>query len=92
MAHTVHEKKKLLNRVRRLRGQIEAIEKALVEEDDPDAILQQVAACRGALQGLMARILEGHIYEHLLGTDDAPETEQARAAELLVGVIRTYLR
>jgi DNA-binding FrmR family transcriptional regulator len=85
------EKLKLLNRLKRLRGQIEAMERA-VETDDPRAaILQQATACRGALDGFIAEVIEDHIREHLL--DPAlRETPQAIAAEALIDIVHQYLK
>ncbi len=60
MSHTIRDRKKLLNRIRRIRGQLEGIEKALEDEKDPFFVLQTAASCRGALNSLMAEIIEGH--------------------------------
>ncbi len=65
MSHTIHGKKKLLARVRRIKGQTGALETALEQEGDCAAILQQIAAIRGAVNGLMLEVLEGHMREHL---------------------------
>lgn len=65
MPHTVREKAKLLNRARRHRGQIEALERALSEEDECSAILHQIVAARGAINGLLTQVIEGVIREHL---------------------------
>lgn len=92
MSHTIQQKKRLLDRVKRIRGQIEGIEKSLHKEDDPSKILQNIAACRGAINGLMAEVLEGHVDHHVLDPDSKPTTEQTEAAELLVKLIRTYLK
>ena len=59
MAHTIRDKGKLLNRVRRIRGQIDAVEKALDQEQDCSSILQTIAACRGAINSLMAEMYRG---------------------------------
>lgn len=59
-AHTTKDKEKLLNRVNRIKGQVNAIEKALEGDDDFFRVLQTIAACRGAINGLMAEVLEGH--------------------------------
>ena len=61
MAHTIREKAKLVQRVRRIRGQIEAVERALVAEQDCSDVLQLIAAARGAMNSLMAEVLEGQI-------------------------------
>jgi FrmR/RcnR family transcriptional regulator, repressor of rcnA expression len=55
MAHTIKDKQKLINRVRRIRGQVEAIEKALAEEQECSLILQTIAASRGAIDGPVGR-------------------------------------
>jgi FrmR/RcnR family transcriptional regulator, repressor of frmRAB operon len=92
MAHTIRDKKKLLNRVRRLRGQVGAIEKALEDEAECSTILHTMAACRGSFNGLMAEILESHIRFHVVNPDVDPKSEQARGAQDLIDALRTYLR
>ncbi|MGI8493929.1 MAG: metal/formaldehyde-sensitive transcriptional repressor [Pyrinomonadaceae bacterium] len=93
MAHTLRDKKKLLNRVRRIRGQIDAIERALEEESaECSPILQTIASCRGAINGLMAEIIEGHIRFHVIDPNSKPTSEQSEAAEELVDVVKTYLK
>jgi DNA-binding FrmR family transcriptional regulator len=61
VAHITKEKEKLLARVGRIRGQVEAIEKALEEERECSAVFEQIASCRGAINGLMAEIMQGEI-------------------------------
>lgn len=92
MAHTITDKKRLINRVRRIRGQIEGIEKALEDEKDCSSILQDIAAVRGAINGLMAEVLEGHINLHVLDPDTALNSERLKAARVLIELIRTYLK
>jgi FrmR/RcnR family transcriptional regulator, repressor of frmRAB operon len=92
MAHTIRDKTKLLNRVRRIRGQVDAIEKALLAEQDCSAILQTIAACRGAINGLMAEIMEGHVRFHVVNPDRHPTSDQAKAAQELIHVIKSYLK
>jgi len=92
MAHTTRDKDKLLDRVRRIRGQVEAIERTLGEEHDCADQLQLVAACRGALNGLMSELIEGHIRFHVLAPDGRRNAPQAEAAEELIEVVRTYLK
>lgn len=91
MAHTIKDKKQLLTRVRRIKGQAEAIERALASEIDCLAILQQIAAIRGAVNGLMTQVLEGHVREHL-GAPDATAAERQQDVEAVVGALRSYLR
>jgi FrmR/RcnR family transcriptional regulator, repressor of frmRAB operon len=92
MAHTSKDKTKLLSRVRRIRGQVEAIERALDKEDECSSVLQLMAACRGALNGLMAEVLAGHIRFHVLDPKSGKNTPQVEAAEELIDVVRTYLK
>jgi DNA-binding FrmR family transcriptional regulator len=91
MTHTVREKQKLLARVRRIRGQVEAIERALDGEAGCEQIMHLIAGVRGATAGLMAEVVEDHVRTHLVDTDKqgALNTE---AAEQLLEVVRTYLK
>jgi DNA-binding FrmR family transcriptional regulator len=90
--HTVREKKKLISRVRRIRGQLEAVEKALVEEKGCFEVLQTVAAARGAMNGLVAEIVEDHVRFHVLDPDAKATSKQALAAEELIDVVRAYVK
>ena len=92
MAHTIRDKAKLLNRVRRIGGQVRGIEKALQEEQDCDELLQTIAACRGAINSLMAEVIEGHIRFHVVDPNRSPTSKQARATQKLMDVVRTYLK
>jgi DNA-binding FrmR family transcriptional regulator len=88
MAHISSDPdKKILARVRRIRGQIEGIERAIEESTDCYAVLQQTAAVRGALNGLMAELVEGHIRHHVFR-----DTQNGRGAEELIEIVRSYLR
>ena len=91
MPHTVRDQKKLLIRVRRIKGQTEALEQALERETECAAVLQQIAAIRGAVSGLMAEVLEGHIREHL-GPEAVSPKERKEDLEQVVGVLRSYLK
>lgn len=91
MSHTAREKTKLLNRVRRIRGQLEAVERALETEHDCAAILHLLAAARGGMNGLMAGIIEDHIREHVASPSLDVE-ERTRGADELVDVVRSYLK
>src|SRR5271154_202555 len=90
MAHTTQEKKKLLNRVRRIRGQVEAIERAMDQEVECSEILHNISACRGAMDSLMAEVIEGHIRFHVLDPNLTPTDDQAQAADDLIHALRTY--
>jgi multidrug efflux pump subunit AcrB/DNA-binding FrmR family transcriptional regulator len=92
MSHTIRERSKLLNRVRRIRGQFEAVERALEQEIGCADVMQFIAAARGAVNGLMAEVIEDHIRLHVVDPDRKPDVEQAQAAEELIDVVRTYLK
>lgn len=92
MSHTIRDKKKLLDRVRRIKGQVEGIEKALELEKGPAQILQNIAACRGAMNGLMAEVMEGHIRLHVVDPERPPTPDQAEAVEEIIDVIKAYLK
>jgi DNA-binding FrmR family transcriptional regulator len=92
MAHTVREKEKLLARARRLRGQIEAVERALENERGCAEVLHLIAGARGAMNGLVAEVLEDHVRIHIV--DPSRDRNQARAkgTEELIEVVQAYLR
>jgi FrmR/RcnR family transcriptional regulator, repressor of frmRAB operon len=93
MAHTVRDRQKLLNRARRIRGQVEGIERSLSGgETDCSDLMQMIAGCRGAINGLMAEVVESHIREHVVDPKRKPSAAQVDAAEELIDVLGTYLR
>lgn len=92
MSHTVREKSRLLARVRRIRGQVEALERALEAERGCVEVLQQIAAVRGAMNGLMSEVIEDHVLTHIASPDITSESERARGAEELIEVVRAYLK
>ena len=87
----LRDKRGLVNRVRRLRGQVDAIERALDSEASCSDLLQRITAARGAISGLMAEVLEEHVREYLLPNNDAHGSRQANAAEELIEIIHSYL-
>ncbi len=89
MAHTIRNKTKLLHRVRRIRGQVEALERALEHENDCGDVLRLIAAGRGAMDSLMAEVMEGHIRDHALSGTSG---QRATAAEELIEIVRAYLK
>ncbi len=91
MSHVAREKTKLLNRLKRIRGQIEAMERAVGDEKECVRILQQATACRGALDGFIAEVIEDHIREHLVDPSLPKEDPRALAAEELVDIVHSYL-
>ena len=90
MSHTKTEKDKLLNRVRRVRGQIEAVERAVEGEKGCAEVLHLVVAARGAMNSLMAEIIEDHIREHVV--DPAKDSDRSRGAEELIEAVQAYLK
>jgi DNA-binding FrmR family transcriptional regulator len=92
MAHTIDEKKKLLHRVRRIRGQVEAVERALDQEAECSEVLHNISACRGAMDALMAEVIEGHLRYHVLDPKTKPTNEQMRATDDLIHALRAYLK
>ena len=92
MAHMVRDRDKLLKRVRRIRGQIDAIERNLQDQADCSTIIHTIAACRGAIDGLMNEVMEGHIRSHLIDTTQRPSPEQIRAAEDVIDLVKAYLK
>jgi DNA-binding FrmR family transcriptional regulator len=92
MGHVATEKAKLLNRVKRLRGQIEAIGRAVEAGEECADVLQQANACRGALDGFIAEVIEDHIREHMVDPAAGGADPRVAAAEELVGIIHQYLK
>ena len=92
MSHTIAQKPKLLARVRRLKGQMEAIERALEAEAGCAEVLNLVASVRGAVNGLTVELMEEHIRHHVSDPATDPDRHRAEGAGELIDVIRTYLK
>jgi DNA-binding FrmR family transcriptional regulator len=90
MSHTKREQLKLLNRVRRVRGQIEAVERAINEEQGCANVLHLIVAARGALSSLMTEVIEDHIRLHVV--DPVKGSERSRGAEELIEAVQAYLK
>ena len=90
MAHTIKEKGKIIARVNRIKGQLEAFGKALESEADEYQIMQLLASCRGALNGLMSEVIEGHIREHIVDAKD--KKLAAEAGEELIDIVRSFMK
>ncbi|PCI58385.1 MAG: hypothetical protein COB45_00485 [Gammaproteobacteria bacterium] len=91
MSHTQVGKSKLLTRVRKIKGQSIALEKALEGEPKCLAVLQQIAAIKGAVNGLMNEVLEGHIREHL-GAENITPQQRQEEVEQVISVLKSYLK
>ena len=88
--HTIKDKAKLLTRVRRIQWQAIALEKQLYQEHDHAAVLQQIASIRGAVNGLMAAVIEGHLIDHVV---KEPEQQQRQEdLDVVLQVIKSYLK
>lgn len=92
MSHTAKEKAKLLGRIRRLKGQMDAVERALEAEVPCGDILNLVASVRGAVNGLMGELIEGHIRMHVVDPDKDSDAARAQASAELIDVVRKYLK
>lgn len=92
MAHTAAEKKALLIRVNRIQGQLASIREAIENEKECADVLQQIAACRGAVNSLLLEIVEGEIRFHVLGKNARMDSREAKAAENLVDILHRYIR
>ena len=93
MPHTVKGQKSLLARARRIKGQAEALERMLSAgvEEECSAILQQIAAIRGAVNGLMAVVLEGQLREHV-GAENITSEQRQEEIEEVVSILKSYLK
>ena len=92
MSHTIKEKQNLLLRAKRIRGQVEALVRALDEERDCSEVLQVMSAARGAMNSLMAELLEGHIRSHVLNGKQKPTSKQVVAADEVIDMVKSYLK
>jgi len=92
MAHSVGDKDKLIKRVNRILGQVEAVKRALEDEHDCGDVMVRIATARGAIDSLMAELVEGHIREHLVDPGRKPTVHERRAADELVDIVRRYVR
>lgn len=92
MGHVSKNKEKLLNRLKRLRGQIEAIQRSVDADDECARVLQQATACRGALDGFIAEMIQDHIREHVVDSKLGHDTPQVVAAEELIEIVHQYLK
>ena len=90
MSHTKSEKEKLLARVRRVRGQVEAVERALENEKGCAAVLHLIVAARGAMNSLMTEVIEDHIRLHIVYP--VKGAERVRGAEELIEAVQAYLK
>lgn len=92
MSHTIKDKQELILRAKRVQGQIEALVRALADERDCSDVLQLMSAARGAMNSLMAELLEGHIRSHVLDGKQKPTPQQVTAADEVIVMVKSYLK
>ena len=90
MSHTIKDKEKLILRAKRIQGQVEALVRALSEERDCSDVLHLMSAARGAMNSLMAELLEGHVKSHVLNGE--PTQQQVVAADEVISMVKSYLK
>jgi DNA-binding FrmR family transcriptional regulator len=91
MSHLEKEKQKLIARIKRIRGQVDSIERSLTTDDDCADVLMLLANVRGGINSLMAEVLEDHIRLHMLSSEKTT-MPPAELAEDLIGLVRAYLK
>ena len=88
MSHTSREKLDLVNRTKKAIGQLESVLRALNEHDPCAKALQRLSAARGAINSLMAELMEDHIRNHMPRNSKSSE----EAADDVIHIVRTYLK
>lgn len=88
MSHLSREKLNLVNRTKKVIGQLEAVERALGDDEPCAEVLHRLAAAKGAIHSLMAELMEDHIRNHMPGKTKSSE----EAADDLIEIVRTYLK
>ncbi|ESK36663.1 hypothetical protein P256_02456 [Acinetobacter nectaris CIP 110549] len=91
MPKQIEDQKKILLRVRKISGQVQAIERALIEQKNCDAILQQICAARGAMNGLMHELLEVHLKDTLV-VNQSSEQERSEELQNISKILKSYLK
>jgi DNA-binding FrmR family transcriptional regulator len=92
MMHLSKDTAKLVSRVRRLQGQLDAVARQLEGGADCGDVLQLVASIRGALNGLTVELIEDHVRHHVVDPVHEADTAKAKGASDLLAVLRTYLK
>ncbi len=85
------QKQKLLSRIKRLGGQIDAVQRSVTEGDECADVLMLLAAIRGGVNSLMAEILEDHVRLHITHPDRSSESPE-ELTEDLISLVRAYLK
>ena len=94
MPHSPQDKKRATTRLRRIRGQVDALERAIERGTDCAPILQQLAAMRGAVNGLMAEILDSHLREEFtqVAADPKIRKQHQKSIDEVIALVRSYLK
>src|SRR5579862_9167560 len=88
MSHITREKLDLVNRTKKVIGQLESVLRGLNEDEQCAEVLQRLAAARGAINSLMAELMEDHIRNHMPRNSRSSE----EAADDVIQIVRTYLK
>jgi DNA-binding FrmR family transcriptional regulator len=88
MSHTIREKSKILGRLNRIKGQLDALSKGIEAEQDCYQVMQLLSSCRGALNGLMGDIVEGHVREHIVQAENKKVATES--GEDLIEIMRSF--
>ncbi|MFU2317314.1 Ni(II)/Co(II)-binding transcriptional repressor RcnR [Rahnella sp. PCH160] len=90
MSHTIRDKQKLKARTSKIQGQVVALNKMLDEPHECSAVLQQIAAIRGAVNGLMREVIKGHLTDHLVHEEDVSKREAD--LDVVLNVLNAYVK
>ena len=90
MSHTIRDQKKLKARTNKIQGQVIALKKMLDEPHECAAVLQQIAAIRGAVNGLMREVIKGHLVEHIV--HEGHEAKREPELDVVLKVLDSYIK
>ncbi|QBF34184.1 metal/formaldehyde-sensitive transcriptional repressor [Thalassococcus sp. S3] len=90
MSHLSRDNSKLIARLRRIKGQVEGVERALEAEADCTEVLRQIASIRGAMNGLTNEVLQEHLHNHVVNA--ATDAARVQGAEEMIAILRSYLK
>ena len=88
MSNLTREKIDLVNRTKKVIGQLESVLRDLDQDAHCSEVLQRLAAARGAINSLMGELMEDHILNHM----PRKTKSSAEAAADLIEIVRTYLK
>jgi DNA-binding FrmR family transcriptional regulator len=90
MSHLNRDNSKLIARLRRIKGQVEGVERALESQADCTEVLRQIASIRGAMNGLTNEMLEEHLQSHVVDASD--DSARQTGADEMMQILKTYLK